>query len=659
MKLTQKIPFPKIKQKKSLYSLLCVIVLATLLLSAKLLQDMHHEDGVYIEIEVIDAQGIIPGKTEIMYHGFPIGKVQALNLTKDMTHIALQVQIDDQYKKWLTNKTEFWVMRAQLSLFEISGLDTLFSGNYIAIKPSTEGDLTHHFIARRDPVVLENDKGSFYITLTRSVSHSISIGSPIYFKQIQVGKVVRYLLDPLSNEITMRIAIQKEYRQLIRKNTRFWEVSGINLEGDLSGFRLKSESLISLLKGGIAFETPDWEDRMPLADPAVDKFVLYDDKQDAQLGVVVEVDFPLTHSVIDKDTIVMFRGLKIGMVQSVSIAPDLSHFTAKIVIDPTARRLLVEGTQFWIVRSELNLHKIKNLSSLLDGPYIALDVDIKHLTEAKVKHEFKGQDNISYTPLNKSGLNLILTSDHLGDVIVNTVIEFKGQKIGVVNAIHLSKHTKQFNIYLNIAKEYAYLINASTQFINNTGVNISGSLTDFKVTLPSLTDIVSGVISIETFNINAKPLKSGDHKQLLDVLIHPSDLIVNIVTNNLKSFKKGLPILYRGIPVGKLINYKLSDFADHVILEGVIFDKYSNLVTANTKFWDVSGLEIEAGLLSGVQIKTHSLDTIISGGIAFATPNATDPAVQSNHVFTLEKKFKKSWRHWNPKRPLKVMQKTP
>ncbi|MBE8215356.1 MAG: MCE family protein, partial [Endozoicomonadaceae bacterium] len=613
---------------------------------------IKHEDTISITIQSEDVQGIIANKTEVMYNGLSIGQVKAITVNNDLKYISMQIDIDSKFKSWLTDKTEFWIVKPKIGLLKVSGLETLFSGNYIAIKPSIHGKLMNEFIAHQNPAILDNDDAIFYLTLQGLTSYSMSPESPIYFKKLKVGKVIKYILESESKKVILAIAIENQYKHLVRKNTKFWEVTGVQLEGDLTGFRIKSESLETLIKGGIAFDTPIWEDTESLANPE-DVFVLYNNMQDAQLGIIVTVDFPLNSNVVDKDTPVTYRGLRVGVVHDVFISPDVEFFTAKLVIKPDALRLLVEGANFWIVRPGFNMQNMKDIPALLGGSYIALDIKHKDLEKAKPKKHFRGYDDLVYSSLNKPGLNLVLLSDTLNNITMNTLIVYKGLMIGSVTNIEFLKHIKTFIVSINIRKEYASLVNKSSQFFDQTSFKITGSLSNFSIQIPSLPELLSGSIQVDTLDFNADSLETGSQIDLQKYLCNKKDLQLSLLVDNLHFLRVGLSVLYRGVHVGRIIHYELGDPANKVILKILIDEKYANLVTKNSKFWNVSGIEVNGGFLSGLKVRTQSIETILSGGIVFATPNETDPPVDQNYTFILEKKVESAWENWNPKRSLK------
>jgi paraquat-inducible protein B len=102
--------------------------------------------------------------------------------------------------------------------------------------------------------------------------------------------------------------------------------------------------------------------------------------------------------------------------------------------------------------------------------------------------------------------------------------------------------------------------------------------------------------------------------------------------------------------VGQVTGYELSPTFQKVLIFVSISRQYSAVIRKNTRFWNVSGTTIEGGIFSGLKVSTASLEAVIRGGIALATPDIeeTGAAVKSGYHFTLFDKPEKNWQDWSP-----------
>ena len=92
------------------------------------------------------------------------------------------------------------------------------------------------------------------------------MGVPVYFRRLQVGEVIARELDKDGKGVSIRIFVRAPYDQYVTANTRFWNASGVDVSLDATGVRVQTESLVSILIGGIAFQTPPDGGVAPAAD---------------------------------------------------------------------------------------------------------------------------------------------------------------------------------------------------------------------------------------------------------------------------------------------------------------------------------------------------------------------------------------------------------
>jgi len=150
----------------------------------------------------------------------------------------------------------FWVVRPQVGPAGITGLDTLVSGVYIAAAPGT-GEPTREFTGLEEPQLGSKNAPGLNLVLYSDRLGSLQVASPIYYREIQVGVVESFGLAENAEKVKIYIHISDKYAPLVREKTQFWNASGIKMTTNLLGMTIKTESLASVLAGGIAFGTPD------------------------------------------------------------------------------------------------------------------------------------------------------------------------------------------------------------------------------------------------------------------------------------------------------------------------------------------------------------------------------------------------------------------
>jgi paraquat-inducible protein B len=305
-------------------------------------------EGPKITITMKTAEGLEAGKTKIHYNGVDIGTVETIVLSDDHQHVILTAQMAPKTEEFLVEDTKFWVVRPRISGANITGLGTLISGAYIGMEIGSSKVDRREFVGLEIPPVITGETpGRFFILKTKDLG-SLDTGTPIYFRRLQVGQVASYSLDPDGKDLTVKVFVQAPYDQYVNPDTRFWHASGIDVSLSASGLTVQTQSVLSILIGGIAFESaPNVMTPPPADENAV--FTLYSNRTEAFNPPPVN---PQTYQLIFKDSVrglaagapVEFRGIPIGEVSDISAQIDLKtfQFSVPVTIKLDPRRLGVK-----------------------------------------------------------------------------------------------------------------------------------------------------------------------------------------------------------------------------------------------------------------------------------------------------------------------------
>ncbi|MCL6414501.1 MlaD family protein [Aestuariirhabdus sp. Z084] len=729
-----------------------------------------------IVIQFPSATGIIADRTPVMLQGLAIGKVAKMRIAQDSQGVDVEVAIQPDAVKYITEDAKFWLVKPEVSLEGVTGLETILSGNHISMSAgSLDKKQQLNFKALSSPPSLANDAEGLHFMLRTEHPKSIAIGTPIYFKKIQVGYIVSYRLDAEGKGVDVRAFIEEKHAHLVKKTSRFWNASGVHFRGNLSGFKIEVESLMSLLSGGLAFYTPETDIESELADDW-DEFALFDNFDDAEAGIPIRLEFASGRDLVEGQTQVIYEGLTIGIVRTVTVKPDLTGVWAEVMVDPRAEPALVEGARFWLVKPEIGIGGIKGIDALIKGNYINMDFNnVNSATELQnraPKRDFIGLDHRPPKEMEESGLTLYLQADNLGSLTVGSPVSFRQIPVGTVEDFTLNKNNDGVVVNVYIQEHYAHLVTSNSKFWNTSGISISGGLTGLKLETESLSSLIAGGLSFDSpESTNAQPAKDGDQFKLFAnrsatidkgpfisitfdngtglkegteirfngirigsvigvdlntdmqnvkvsaqlnssaqalaregsvfwvvkpqlglaktanlgtlisgyyIEVRPSKtpgrfsnsfeglsnppfsapvsrgLNITLVTPRKGSLKKGSLVSYRDIPVGKVTGFKLAEFADAVHILVNIEEPYRSLIKENTRFWNASGIDVNFGLFKGASIKTESLESILAGGITFATPDNVNMGEQVTEGarFQLFPQAQTSWLDWAPQIPL-------
>jgi paraquat-inducible protein B len=575
----------------------------------------YTQEEIAIEIEFETGEGIFLDKTEVVYKGIPVGIVTNMIPKEDLTGVIVTAEIQRTAAKFLNTDTDFWLVKPRISLSGVSGIDTLFSGNYIGMQPGLDGKPTKDFIALIDLPPISQLSPGLHLTLNSDELGSISEGSEVLYRKMPVGTVQSYALNKDETGVDIRIYIQEDFQHLVKKESRFWNASGITVKGNLSGVKLRTESLSSVISGGIAFTNPDDKD-IHLAESG-DTFQLYDDYDLAEVGIEGIIHFDSGEGLSEDITKIVYEGQQVGMVRKIELEDDLSGIKAQVVFNPNIEHMLKKGTKFWKVGAKFSLQGVSGLETLIFGNYITFRPG-----KGEPQTEFYAQKDTP--PINSSvpGLHLTLTSPVLGSLSEGSKIFYRKIPIGQVKSYEFSKGNGEVLIHVFIEPEAERFINANTKFYNASGVTVEASLPKKGITVrtESLASIISGGIAISTDVRSDSPkAKDRDQFKLFDGYDSANEKgkLITIEFPSAKGLSEGADVRYQGIKIGEIKSVKWFDNLKKVKVEALIYPEAETVARENSLFW-IAVAEI------GFRMK--NVDTLLFGGFIQVKPGKGEPA---------------------------------
>lgn len=332
---------------KRTFSIVWVIPLVAALVGAWLAYKAISEEGPTITITFETAEGLEAGKTKVKYKDVEVGKVEAISISEDLSNVVVTAKLVKQAESYLTENTQFWVVRARLVAGEVSGLETIFSGAYIGVFPGKAGAPAEAFVGLEKPPIATMDLPGGHFLLRADRLGSLDFGSPVYFRQVKVGKVVDYELDEDGQTVDVRVFIHAPHDRRVHKNTRFWNAGGLDVSVGAGGIKINTESLVTLVLGGIAFETPtDLEPGGPAEEG--DIFRLYKNHASIFEKTYAKKQYYVMYfgdSVrgLSRGAPVEFRGIKIGEVKDIKLKFDAEEMTFRIPVLVQIERERISG----------------------------------------------------------------------------------------------------------------------------------------------------------------------------------------------------------------------------------------------------------------------------------------------------------------------------
>ena len=320
-------------------SIVWLIPLVAALIGAWMTVKSYAETGPAITITFLGAEGLEAGQTRIRHKDVDVGRVTGISLSRDLSHVVVKAEMKREAARLLSENSRFWVVRARVGTSGISGLGTILSGAYIGMDPGKPGETTkfaRDYKGLETPSIDTSQRPGALFELRTEKLGSLNIGSPVHFRQIRVGEVAGFDLEKEGRAVSIKIFINAPYADLVRMGTRFWDAGGVDVTVDANGLRMKSDSLVDLLLGGISFENPMSLDASGAAPPG-QVFWLYPSREKIYEKVVVDrhyyvVNFNESVRGLLRGAPVEYQGIQVGQVEDFKLEFHSGSLEGKIPV---------------------------------------------------------------------------------------------------------------------------------------------------------------------------------------------------------------------------------------------------------------------------------------------------------------------------------------
>ncbi|MHC8354077.1 PqiB family protein [Pseudomonas sp. LB3P81] len=320
-----------IKTRRFSVSLVWIVPIVAVLVGISLVVHSILQEGPTITVTFKTGSGLTANKTEVKYRNVVIGHVSDVELSNDQKSVNATIKLSKQAESFTREDSQFWVVRPRIGAGGVSGIDTLLSGDYIGADIGQANARAKNFTGLENPPPITYGEPGKRFTLHTQDLGSLDIGSPVYYRKIPVGQVVAYALDADGKGVNIEVFIHSPNDAYVTENTRFWNASGIDVNVGANGFAVKTESLSSMLVGGIAFRAPEYS---PNDKPASEEkaFELFEDQQIALAppngkAQFLSLRFDQALRGLKVDAPVEFLGIEFGRVVSVNLDFDAKKRT--------------------------------------------------------------------------------------------------------------------------------------------------------------------------------------------------------------------------------------------------------------------------------------------------------------------------------------------
>ncbi|NEX22192.1 MCE family protein [Thiorhodococcus mannitoliphagus] len=493
-------------RKRSSLSLVWLIPLVAVAIGVWLAVKTLSEKGPTVTIEFKTASGLAAGQTKVKFKDVDVGQVTSIDVSGDLKSVIVTAELKHAFANFLTENTKFWVERPRVTASGVSGLDTLLSGAYIALDPGTEGRAKRSFEGLEEPPAITTSEDGQQFVLRAPSLGSLNIGSPVYYRQIQVGQVVGYALDKDGQAVSIEVFLSSPHDSLVTANTRFWNASGIDISISGAGVKVDTQSLLSVLIGGVSFDTLDTLDLDAKSDLLPETFPLYATRDAAYAKTYSRKQryllfFDGSVRGLNVGSPVLLKGIDIGRVLDVQLQFDREslRFRIPVLVEVEPDRISIEGGQRVPEDDGLIDRLVENglrgqvkFESLLTGD-LYVDLDFYPESEPQVVASYSGYEVIPTIPTPLEALTTKVTNvldkidaipiDQIGKDLseaaagVNQLVNSEELK-GAIRELEASlAQVRQLAAKLNtdIAPELAAALKESTATLKSANAMISNN----------------------------------------------------------------------------------------------------------------------------------------------------------------------------------------
>ncbi len=613
----------------------------------------YSEPGLHLILKASDRNSLQIG-SNIYYKQQQVGNVQAIETLSPAEHV-IHIHIKPEFQHYVTASSHFYnasglKISANLQGIEVAAesLQSMLTGGIAFINHQPDSSsATPEKVANGESFILFNNeklaKQRISFTLSTSIDTEVSTNTRLLYRGEEIGTVHEVNIEADSK--TLSVGLLPEYQHILTSNTQFWlATANLSLSGATDTNALFAGSYISFHMG----EGEAQRHFTLLTSPPAKKA----SAKGLQLTLVTD-----SANVATAGSAVSYRGIKVGQVDNVSLDKHQDTILLNITIDEEHSDLIKANTRFYnasgitlsgglgdfvvktesidaILRGGISFYNPKNTSQVQDIKVNELD-------------RFSLFDHFDHAE--QAGLAIKVHFNDFSGLKAGTKVIYQEQEVGAIERLIFTQGTVGVTALV---------------LLNDHGVQYAKQGAKFWKIEPEIGLVgsknVTAILDGAFIGLLPAPANSAEQIQTEFSALElpptvtelPYGLNIKLTSHRLGSIRVGNPVLYRQVKVGKVIGIDLSATADTVDVYINIANRYAPLVKPNSKFWNTSGVSIEAGIFSGVNIDSESIETLIAGGIAFATPEQdndinAEPTLPSN--FILHQALDSDWLEWQPK----------
>jgi len=339
--MSREIPQIEESTKFNFMTSIWIVPFIALIIAGWLAYQYFSELGPQIRIIFPKNEGLKAGQSQIKYKDVPIGVVKKIELQEDGDGVVVIARMEKTAFPYLNENSKFWIVKPEVGVSGVSGLDTLISGTYIDMFTQKGTDFKEDFVGLSHKY-RNIGGGEYFVLNTPRGDSSIKVGTPIYFKNVKVGQVEYVVLALDDTSVDVIVFIDKVYASYIQTDSKFWIRSTFDAEIISGTLDVKVAPITDMIQGAIEFSTRATKDKKMIPDGFV--FELYKNKNVIESkrvgsgGKYVKTYMLNTNKSIAKlkeNAVVRYDGFAVGKVKKINLMykRDTHKMHGEVLID--------------------------------------------------------------------------------------------------------------------------------------------------------------------------------------------------------------------------------------------------------------------------------------------------------------------------------------
>ena len=338
--MSHQLPQIEESSKFNLITSIWIVPFIALIIAGWLAYQYFSELGPEIKIIFPKNEGLVAGQSQVKFRNVPVGKVTKIHITEDTHGVVVVVRMNKEAEGYMTEHAKFWIVKPEVGISGISGLDTLISGTYIDVFSEPGGTFKEEHIGLTQPY--RNIRGGEYFHLTSLNGDNVTVGTPIYYKNLEVGQV-EYVYPGLdNNSIDILVFIDKKYVPYVHDDSKFWTKNVMNIDFSKGNLDVNVAPLHTIIQGGITFSSSGEDKGNPVSSRHI--FPLYKSKTEADTKRIVTDSTAMKKFMLHTqgsianlkmNSAVRYDGFDIGQVDNIQLSYDKNthQMLGKVLIE--------------------------------------------------------------------------------------------------------------------------------------------------------------------------------------------------------------------------------------------------------------------------------------------------------------------------------------